>query len=150
VTRPICVLAILIVALFPRVGFACICSETGSVADELQASQAVFFGRIIALTIDTLTVDGTPFERMRATFKVERGWKGAKESQIDVFTCGDQVSLCTCGVDFRLGGRYLVFASGQPLGTGSCDRTRPTGATDPVISELDKLVPAATGRITTR
>jgi hypothetical protein len=129
---------------------ACVCTETGGIGDELRASTAVFLGRIIALNIDTVVVEGTSVERMRATFRVDRQWKGRRRPTTDIWTCGDQVAACTCGVDFRLGERYVVFASGKPLSTGSCDRTKAAGAAETLIAELDKLSPTAKGRITTR
>lgn len=126
--------------------FACVCTETGSVTDELQASGAVFVGRVIPLAIEMVALEDTTAEGMRATFKVERRWKRAKRSTIDVWTCGDQTAVCTCGVDFQLGERYLVFASEKPLGTGSCSRTRVASSAESIIAELDKLLPAGTGR----
>ena len=144
------VLAIGLVLLGGGRLLACVCTETGTVRDELRSSEAVFLGRITALAIETVRLETTTAERMRATFKVERRWKGAKRSTVEVWTCGDQTAVCTCGVDFRLGERYVVFASGQPLGTGSCDRTRVAATADGVISELDALSPEARGRITTR
>jgi hypothetical protein len=137
------VLPVVLVLLAPRPLLACVCSETGSVGDELQSSGAVFLGRIVALRIETLSLEDTTAERMQATFKVERRWKGPQQSKLEVWTCGDQVSFCTCGVDFKLGERYLVFADGQPLGTASCNRTRVAGEAEAIIAELDKLSPAA-------
>ena len=143
-------LAVVLVLLAPRTLLACVCTETGSVGDELRSSGAVFLGRIVALTIETVSLEDTTAERMRATFNVERSWKSPKRSKLDVWTCGDQVSFCTCGVEFKLGERYLVFAEGQPLGTGSCSRTRVAAEAEALIAELDKLAPAVKGRITTR
>jgi hypothetical protein len=60
---------------------------------------------------------------MIATFRVERRWKGAPGKVVRVRTCGTQTSVCTCGTDFRLGASLVVFAVGNPLSTGSCQRT---------------------------
>ena len=144
------VLAIGVVILAPDQVLACPCTETGTVRDELKSSRAVFLGRVIALAIETVALENSTAERMRATFKVERRWKSATRSTIEVWTCGDQTAVCTCGLDFKLGERYVVFASGQPLGTGSCDRTRVASAAEAIIAELEKLSPAAKGRITMR
>jgi hypothetical protein len=140
--------AIGVVLLAPRPGLACVCTDTGSVADEWRASGAVFLGRIVGLSIEAVKLEDIMAERMRASFKVERRWKGPKGPTIDVWTCGDQVEVCTCGVDFNLGERYVVFASGKPLGTGSCDRTRVLSAAESIVAELDKLSPAERGRTT--
>src|SRR5262249_40386116 len=128
--------------------FACGCSDTGTVEDEIQSSGAVFLGRVTGLAIETVQLEHSTAERMRATFKVDRRWKGAKGSTVQVWTCGDQTAVCTCGIEFKLGERYLVFASGKPLSTGSCDRTRVATTAEAIISQLDALAPA--GRITTR
>jgi len=144
------VIAIVVAVLAPKGLLACVCTETGSVGDELHASGAVFLGRIVALSIETVSLEDTTAERMVATFEVERRWKGPKGSKVTVWTCGDQVSFCTCGVAFKLGERYLVFAEGQPLSTASCNRTRVAAEAAAIIGELDRLSPAAQGRITTR
>jgi hypothetical protein len=125
--------------LSSRPAYTCVCVETGGLADELRSSRAVFLGRIVALSIDPIFVGGTEVERMRATFRVEHSWKGVKGRTVDVLTCGTQTVFCTCRADFRLGERYVVFASGQPLGTGSCNRTAPAGSSEGVVAELDNL-----------
>lgn len=144
------VLAVVLVLLLPRTLLACVCAETGGVGDELKSSGAVFVGRIVALAIEKVSLEDATGERMTATFAVERRWKGPNRAKLTVWTCGDQVSFCTCGVEFKLGERYLVFAEGQPLSTASCSRTRVAAEAEPIIAELDRLSPAAKGRITTR
>jgi hypothetical protein len=150
VTRIGSLLVVALVLLAPRTLLACVCPETGDVGDELKSSGAVFVGRIVELAIEKVPLGDTTAERMTATFEVERRWKGPNRSKLTVWTCGDQVSLCTCGVDFKLGERYLVFAEGKPLSTASCSRTRVVAEAIAIMAELDKLSPAATGRITTR
>lgn len=59
---------------------------------------------------------------MVATFAVERRWKGPTMRRLRVQTCGTQAMLCTCGFDFQLGQRYVVFADGKPPETSSCNR----------------------------
>jgi hypothetical protein len=142
--------ALALVMLAPRSGFPCVCTETEGLGDELTSSDAVFVGRVVGIAIEKVPLEDTTAERMTATFEVERRWKGPKRSRLAVWTCGDQVSLCSCGVEFKLGERYLVFAEGRPLSTGSCNRTRVLAEAEALICELDKLSPSAKGRITTR
>jgi hypothetical protein len=148
--RTVFLLAMVLATIAPTSLHACVCPETGSIKDELQSSDAVFLGRVVALTIDTVSLEEGTFERMRATFKVQRRWKGPNRSRLDVWTCGDQVSFCTCGIEFKLGGEYVVFAAGRPLGSSSCNRTRLAAESKQLVAELEKLLPAAGGRITTR
>ena len=82
---------------------------------------------------------------MVATLRVERRWKGPRTSLVRVRTCGTQAAVCTCGFDFQLGARYVVFASGSRLETTSCDRTRLALAADALIRELETL-PKQTAR----
>jgi hypothetical protein len=51
--------------------------------------------------------------------------------------------VCTCGADFQLGQRYVVFAEGKPLETSSCNRTT---VADPVGDELLKGLDAIAKR----
>jgi hypothetical protein len=129
----------LLLMAFARSAHACVCSETGTVKDEVESSRAVFLGRLIGLRIDVVDVEHTKVERTVATFRVERSWKGPKLAKVDVWTCGDQVTVCTCGVDFKLGEQYLVFASGKPLSTASCSRTGVASVSEAIIAELAVL-----------
>jgi hypothetical protein len=76
---------------------------------------------------------------MIATFRVERRWKGSQLSEVQVKTCGTQVEVCTCGVDFQLGERYLVVGAGKPLETSICYRTILAVGADEEIRALDAM-----------
>ena len=80
---------------------------------------------------------------MVATFEVEQRWKGPSLRRLRVQTCGTQTFVCTCGADFQLGQRYVVFAEGKMLETSSCNRTT---VADPVGDELLKGLDAITKR----
>lgn len=147
---------ILVTILMTRPVAACICSDMGSTADEYQHSSAVFVGRIVSIEISSRIIDGVTVEAMIATFAVERRWKGPSIRRLRVQTCGTQTMVCTCGADFQLGQRYVVFAEGKPLQTSSCNRNtvlpqlppgeavkiRATGAAlpgDDLLKELDAI-----------
>jgi hypothetical protein len=86
-------------------------------------SMAVFVGRAIAQQVVSAT--GGPGERVtETTFEVEDRWKGVAETTVRVQTCGWTVgndSVTSSGdFWFAIGEKYVVFAVGQPLATGSC------------------------------
>ena len=132
-----CIIAILFAA---RPAAACVCADLGTVADEYRQSRAVFIGRIVSLEISTKVVKGNRIEDMIATFDVERRWKGPSVRRLRVQTCGTQTQLCTCGADFQLGQRYVVFAEGKALQTSSCNRTTAADiAGEDLMKGLDAL-----------
>jgi hypothetical protein len=102
---------------------ACTCADLGPLADEYHHSSAVFVGRIVSIEISSKIIEGERVENMIATFAVERRWKGPSIRRLRVQTCGTQTLVCTCGVGFQLGQRYVVFAEGKPLQTSSGNRT---------------------------
>jgi hypothetical protein len=97
------------------------CAPPPPIENEFALSAAVFVGRVTA----TEVVVGTkPFSTQTvATFSVERAWKGITEPTVRVATCGGGDVVCTVGVVFRVGERYVVFAAGKPLATSTCSRT---------------------------
>ena len=103
---------------------ACVCYESAGLEADYREAAAVFAGKVVGLEVVTTTIAGHLDEEMVATLRVERHWKGPKSAEIRVRTCGTQEMLCTCGTDFQLGARFVVFAVGKPLSTGSCQRTR--------------------------
>jgi hypothetical protein len=103
---------------------ACVCNDSGDLAADYREAAAVFAGRVVAFEVVTSKIAGREEEEMVATLEVERRWNGPKAGKIRVRTCGTQEMLCTCGTDFRLGARFIVFAVDAPLYTGSCQRTR--------------------------
>jgi hypothetical protein len=117
------VLTTLLVAR-PVPAAACVCSESrGLEADYLEAA-AVFAGKVVALEIAEVKVGDQVNEDMVATLRVERLWRGRKDTLLRVRTCGTQTMLRTCGTDFEVGAHFIVFALGTPLSTSSCQRTQ--------------------------
>ena len=89
-------------------------------------STAVFVGRAMAERV--VAASRNPGGRVtETTFEVEDRWKGASDPIVRVQTCGwtvgDKTLLCSEGVRFVVGERYLVFAAGQPLQTSACQPT---------------------------
>jgi hypothetical protein len=115
-------LCIFVILCAGRPAHACTCADLGSLRDEYHHSSAVFVGRIVSLEISSKVINGERFENMTATFDVERRWKGPTVRRLRVQTCGTQAQVCTCGFNFQLGQRYVVFADGKSLQTSSCNR----------------------------
>lgn len=97
------------------------CRPPLPVEREFEMSEAVFIGTITK--IDVQDRGGAIGTRTVATFSVERAWKGAEEPTIRVGTCGGGNVICTVGLTFNLGERYVVFAMGPDLGASKCGRT---------------------------
>lgn len=93
---------------------ACSCIIPGTPQEELEASSAVFAGKVLSKT-------GAGYG-YRVTFEVSEAWKGVEYSEVDVetgFGGGD------CGVNFEIGKSYLVYADASEgvLSANSCGRT---------------------------
>lgn len=123
-TRIACLTLSAVLLASTRPAAACVCYESAGLQADYREATAVFAGQVVALQIVSTRVAGTVEEQTVATLRVERRWKGPKDREIRVRTCGTQEMFCTCGTDFRLGAHFVVFAIGKPLATGSCQRTR--------------------------
>lgn len=110
----------------PRAAWACECVPPPPPAQALSAADAVFEGRVRAVTTGTFeTSQGGALPGREVRLLVLRAWKGA--------TAGDEVTLRTgmsqadCGFAFAEGSSYLVYARRLPSGelsTNICSRTR--------------------------
>lgn len=135
------ILAVLISAALaaglPSVAEACSCAPPqGTARDSLAARDAVFSGRVVGLRLPRRGPDGHREEgTLIASFEVERSWKGRFGQGVEVRTA---ISSAACGFPFRLGQRYLVFASGHPklLGTNLCARTAALVESEQALREL--------------
>ena len=72
----------------------------------------------------------------RAVFAVDRVWRGAPGQEVTIVTAN---SSAACGVDFREGAAYVVFAdadAGGQLQAGACGHTAELGGAGPVVRAL--------------
>jgi hypothetical protein len=85
------------------------------VRDELKRSKAVFSGEV-------LTIGVARNAYWVVTFKVERTWKYVEADEVTILT---PATDWTCGYNFEVGQRYLVYASllEAELWTNHCTRT---------------------------
>jgi len=109
---------------------ACSCAGSPSPTDELNRSDAVFAREVIDVEDDTSS--GMP-PLSPVTLEVEESWKGVSEERIVVRGYGPEVS---CGIEFREGERYLVYARDKG---GKMFRWRPIFATQRGPSRVRKL-----------
>lgn len=89
--------------------YACSCGEL-SQRQRFRASNAVFLGEVIEYKerpyLETDKLKGYPFQ---VTFKVERQWKGKRQSQITALADFDMVGMCG-DLDLNVGQRLLIYA----------------------------------------
>ena len=108
---------------WPDAAIACSCERPPGVAEELERSDAVFSGKVIAIE-EKPPLLSVPSKTV--IFEVARTWKGIEQSQVKITTGqggGD------CGFEFNMGQEYLVYAVKSnsyglnSLSTIICDRT---------------------------
>lgn len=131
------------VTVAPSSVHACDCAPPLPVAEEMERSTAVFAGKVIRIS------DKNKFNNIKSsadpivvTISVEKGWKGADQTQIQVQTARSSVS---CGFQFHMDEEYLVYARADGdgrLNTNSCDRTKVLShAQDDVIELGNGTIP---------
>lgn len=102
---------------------ACSCMPY-SPAEQIEISDAVFVGTPIS-QVDTAGGEGGG---LRWSFDVETVHKGEVGATTSLETAGDSAA---CGIEFREGERYLVFATGQDrIGANLCSGTGPVDRAD--------------------
>lgn len=107
----------------------CHCPATPSPARAAREALAVFRGTVIDLKDTTMldTRNGVREPAIAAAIRAEAGWKGFADTVAVVLTPAPPSPQAGCGVRFRSGERYLVYARGTSahLRTNACRRTRP-------------------------
>lgn len=142
--------AVLVILLTASSAFSCSCISNGPPCQSFGNTAAVFIGTPteVKQTTAKLTSSDEEYPQRLFTFQVQEPFRGVNTAQIEVRTGmggGD------CGYNFRLGERYLVYASFDAAnglyGTSICTRTRPVSdaAEDlEYISGLKDRAPGAT------
>lgn len=119
---------------------ACTCSERAADLDEETARRgAIFYGAVTAF-------DELGPELWAATFKIDKSYKG-KFKEGSVVTVMTGATPKQCGVDFRIGRKYIVYADeqGGGLTTSTCSYTEKL-ADPPLAPEVRSLAPVPTGK----
>ena len=119
------------------------CFMPVSVSEELERSDAVFAGKVIADEYRPLKTSTGQGEVLTVRFAVEKWWKGAKSEEVILYTSTIRHSerlYSFMAEDFRfsVGERYLVYASGSSdsLRTNGCRRTKKLGLADEDLQKL--------------
>jgi hypothetical protein len=102
------------------IGMACICENTKTPAQEFEAVEAVFSGKVVEMT-EIETENGLD-EGHLVKFSVEKSWKLIDQSEVIIFTAG----VGMCGYPFDVGETYLVYAireGRKELTTRTCRKT---------------------------
>lgn len=117
------------VALVPS-AHACSCIPPKPPLESLEASDAVFAGRVIR--IDNLRLD----YNLRIVIEVEEQWKGDLGDRVEIITANNSAA---CGFNFDKGTRYIVYAHRYEgdLHTGLCSRTASLDAAQEDLKAFD-------------
>jgi hypothetical protein len=128
---------------------ACLCMSSGPPCQAYFASDAVFVGTVTAIATRKVPLEGLPdqrFDRHFVQLAVERIGRGVQGNVVEVQT---GVGGGDCGVDFKIGQRYVVYASRNTkdgsLGTGICSRTRLASEAAQDLAYLSAVPAAASG-----
>lgn len=123
VVRIACVTLLLAVAT-ARTAEACSCMASGPPCQNFFTVQAVFVGTVREIT-RTTDPQRPPSRQFRVEFEETNAFKGADPATQTVLTATDGAA---CGFPFKVGERYVVYASqskpGAPLHVYVCSRTR--------------------------
>lgn len=104
-----------------RTAFACSCVPPRPPAEDLEISDAVFRGTVIAIDQNALRYNNA------VVFDVDRSWKGISNYQ-NVVTVITGRGGGDCGYHFEWSKEYVVYASASDdgsLDTGICSGTKP-------------------------
>ncbi|MBP2241515.1 hypothetical protein J2Z40_002078 [Cytobacillus eiseniae] len=116
-------IGMILISASPTYTSACSCAELPSVEEELERSKAVFSGKVVSVREKGYGKGHAP---KSVLFEVSNTWKGVQQSQI-IITTG--LGGGDCGIDFKVGEEYLVYANESTMyGKSSlvsiiCDRT---------------------------
>ena len=109
-TRSKIILAVPILLLCHAAALGCTCVELPKTATAFRKAKAVFVGEVVHVAEphypDRWADDPVPFTRL-VTFKVEKSWKGVRQSEVEVWM---EMSFFHCSnYTFREGEKYLVY-----------------------------------------
>lgn len=121
-------LVLLLVLISSRDASACTCITPGPACQTYWTTDAVFDGTVTAIApIErTETIGGRDYRmpEYAVRFDVRQAWKGVEGAQLEILTGSGGM----CGFDFKVGGRYLVFAHRRgtdgKFGASICSLTR--------------------------
>ena len=119
---------LLMLLVFEAKGYGCTCVIRSHERDFREA-HAVFIGRVLDVgPNDTGNEETRRIAPFKITLAVEKRWKGSRDRFAIV---SDNGGPACGGFRFEKGERYLIYAFGKELETGTaCTRSRPLARTD--------------------
>src|SRR5262245_18790973 len=106
--------AVLALAAGGELARACSCDDTKRSADELRTMyEAILIGEVVRIDLvehcSQYSDDGRVacYDEKDVTLRVWKSWRGVDTPFVVARTGGDDAD---CGYDFKVGGRYVVFA----------------------------------------
>lgn len=118
------------------ISLACSCADF-SVREKVRYSESVFTGELVSFKALEQTFDG--FYPDEAVFKVEKQWKGKKQSQITALAAFDSPGMCG-DLPLKVGEKYLIYArkkKGKLLIQRDCPLSMSLKYADDEIKKLD-------------
>jgi hypothetical protein len=119
------------------------CFKPRTVTEELEKSDAVFTGKVIAEEYQPVKSTSEGGEVLTVKLAVERWWKGEVKKEVTLYTQtirypNGRTSFMSEDFRFQVGMRYLVYASGTSgeLRTNGCRRTKAVVQADDDLREL--------------
>ncbi len=122
---------------------ACVCAGTPGVTEALNQSGAVFSGKLVSAEYqkgvsnefksiqEDMTGKKVDYEVLVLRFQVEQWWKGGSTAEVTLLTGQTRnpdasESISDCDYPFKVGKRYLVYASDSDgkLRSDACTRTQ--------------------------
>ena len=150
---PLALCAALTLLLVARVAEACACLASGPACEAVWQADAVFDATVSTITpvVGKREVAGqmVSIEEKRVRLAVRQSWRGDAPRTAEVLT---SASAADCGVDFKPGQRYLVFAqrraSDRQLFVSVCSLTATFEGRGELADYLASLAqPARGGRV---
>lgn len=126
--------------LMPSKTYACSCEVQTDPVKAVEASKAVFTGKVLAIKNKVMDIEGILDQKVAVLFDVEQTWKGTAQTQVVVLT---NLGSPSCGFNFEVGKSYLAFANAydhhdSELGTSICSLT---GGLTSATEKLAKMGP---------
>ena len=141
-------ITMIVVAVAARDVYGCSCMSNGPPRQAYFQVDAVFIGTVESIAVRKTTFDAIPdglFDRRVVHVAVDRISRGVRGPTVDLWT---GMGRGDCGFDFKVGSRYVIYASRRAdgaLSTGICSRTRLVSEAADDLAYLASVPASATG-----
>ena len=109
----------ILLAFGSSLAYSCECRDYQSTREKFRDADVIFLGEVVKFDVrpGVETNEDLKFFPYQATFKVEKQWKGKRQSEITTFVDINLGGMCH-GFEMPVGERFLIYAprkSGQFL-----------------------------------